>query len=255
MNKKKHVLDENDDDDFDDQHIESRSGKRIKLDSLLEGLHLDDDMSTHPFISQKEKCKLDSQVPPTFNSIIDIGGIFKKSNVPQSYTSSQMNSFINERLAEHFEKMITSAMKIIRWYNYKFLIILIYKKWFVKLFNRFLKKYNLKNNSNIRLFSSYDKIVRLIPEGFLTWNDLKSIIYEENRLEIQRLQLKEQKRQSQKDSKVIQMESAIYKDLGYNYWDNLNFDKDLDMLEADEKQSKVEVLDDDPDNEDIAMET
>ncbi|MDC6271833.1 hypothetical protein PP707_06000, partial [Acetobacter pasteurianus] len=92
----------------------------------------------------------------------------------------------------------------------------------------------------------------------------KNIIYEENRLEIKRLKLKNEMRQSQRNSDNIRKEVEEYKDLGYNYWDNLKFDRDLDMLDADDDdddnplqfnstEPKIVVLQNDTDDHDAQM--
>ncbi|KAI5950752.1 hypothetical protein KGF54_003826 [Candida jiufengensis] len=259
MNSKKHSL-EDDDDSSDEENIKDfRSGKRIKLDSLLEDLKLNEDKnSTHPFINNKEKDKDKDKDKSKRDYVIPkySGGIFKKPSNPQSYTSSQLDSYINDKIVDHFQNIITSSLKIIRWYNYKFLVVFRLQKWFIKLFNRFVKKYNLKNNSSIRPFKSYDQIIALIHEKFITWNDLKNIIDEENKLEMKRLYIKEENRKTQKDKANIEKETAAYKNLGYNYWDNLKFDKDLDMLDADEldkPEPKVVELGDVSDDNDVQM--
>ncbi|CAK9436447.1 uncharacterized protein LODBEIA_P10050 [Lodderomyces beijingensis] len=268
---RKHVLDD-DDDEYCNHSVGShgesmadRSGKRIKLDSLLEDLHLNDDKPTHSFIDKKDKGKRDSYIIPHVKSPFGLGsggsggGIFKKPNAPQSYTLSQLDNYINGRIVDHFQNIITSNMKMITWYNFKFLIVYVYRRWFVKLFNRFLRKYNTKNQSKIHPFNTYEKVLQLIPEGHLTWNDLKKIIAEENRLEIKRLQLKQEVRESQKESDSIKREAEEYKGLGYNYWDNLKLDGDLDMLDDDADEANepvkkiVELKHDDPDDRDVQM--
>ncbi|EDK41908.1 hypothetical protein LELG_00086 [Lodderomyces elongisporus NRRL YB-4239] len=272
MNKKKHALDDDHDDYYDDDdddkeregererdrsELVDRSGKRIKLDSMMKKLDLNDNNLSTAATNRTNKEYILPRVKTPFN-------IFKKEdNAPQTYTSSRFNSYVNDRIVKHFQEVLISGLKIIPWYNYQFLIIYIYRKWFVKLFNRFLKKYNARNGTRLQLFTNYDKIVQLIPEGFLTWNDLKNIIYEENRLEIKRLKLKNEMRQSQRNSDNIRKEAEEYKDLGYNYWDNLKFDRDLDMLDADDDDNdpiqfnstepKIVVLQNDTDDHDAQM--
>ncbi|KAI5966734.1 uncharacterized protein KGF55_000143 [Candida pseudojiufengensis] len=266
MNLKKHSLDDDDDDSSDDENYKDfRSGKRIKLDSLLEDLSLNhSNKSTHPFIDNKDKDKDKDKDKPKRDYIIPkySGGVFKKPNAPQSYSSSQLDSFINERIVDHFQNIITSSLKLIHWYNYKFLIVFRLQKWFVKLFNRFVRKYNQKNNLSIRPFKTYDQIIALIHDKFITWNDLGNIIDEENKLEMKRLAQKEKNRKSEKDQEDLKKESETFKDLGYDYWDNLKFDKDLDMLDADDDDlSKDEpkvvelgaISDDDDNDNDIQM--
>ncbi|KAI5969304.1 hypothetical protein CANMA_001624 [Candida margitis] len=227
MTSKKHALDYDTDYDSDNGGINDRAGKRIKLDTLFKNLKLDENKPAGSSSNGKEK----EYFLPNFKSPLG-GGIFKTKPAPRSYTSSHLDSFINDRIVNHFQNIITSGLKVIPWYNYRFLVLYRLQKWFVKLFNRFIRKYNTKNNSSIRPFKNHEQIIQLVRDGLLSWNDLRNIINEENKLEIKRLSLKEEKRQAKKDDKMIEEETETFKELGYNYWDNLKFDKDLDMLDA-----------------------
>lgn len=244
MNSKKHALDCDSDDDSDNRGIADRTGKRIKLDTLFEDLKLDDDKRDNAINKEKE------YIVPNIKTHFS-GGIFKTKPAPRSYTSSQLDSYINERIVNHFQNIITSGLKIIPWYNYQFLVLYRLQRWFVKLFNRFIKKYNAKNNSSIKAFKSHQQILQLVRDGLLSWTGLGNIINEENKLEIKRLLLKDEKRQAKRNDKKIEEETEAYRDLGYNYWDNLKFDGDLDMLDADEiDQPRFEQV---PEESDVAM--
>ena len=246
MNSKKHALDSDSDDDSDNGGIVDRSGKRIKLDTLFDGLKLNDDKSANSTVKSTKS----EYVLPNFKTPFG-GGIFKTKSAPRTYTSSQLDSYVNERIVNHFQNIITSGLKVISWYDYRFLVLYRLQRWLVKLFNRFIKKYNAKNNSSIRAFKSHEQILQLVRDGLMSWTDLGNIINEENKLESKRLLLKEEKRQAKQNTKKIEEETEAYRDLGYNYWDNLKFDKDLDMLDADEMDGpRFEQV---PEEGDVAM--
>ena len=64
---------------------------------------------------------------------------------------------------------------------------------------------------------------------------------------MKRLELKQEMRRL-KNGLKRSAEQDAYQDLKYNYWDNLKFDKDLDMLDVSDDEPdnlKFEELDDD----------
>ena len=243
MTTKKHARDY----ESDNEEYEYGTGKRIKLDKLFEDLQLDEEKVDDRAVDNDT----DSFILPQFKSPFG-GGVFKSKTSPRTYTSSQIDSYINEKILNHFHNIITSGLKVIPWYNYRFLVLYRLQRWFIKLFNRFIKKYNSKSNTSIKPFKSHEQILQLVRDGLLSWNELGSIIAEENKLEIKRLLIKEEKRQARRDDKRIQEETEAYKDLGYNYWDNLDFDRDLDMLDEDVDGSKFALLPADI-QDDVAM--
>ncbi|KAI5948766.1 hypothetical protein KGF57_005164 [Candida theae] len=231
MSNRKHALDYDSDDDYNP--TESRTGKRMKLDQLFGNLKLTDEKVG---AGASDNDNENEYILPQIKS--DSGGIFK-SKPTRTYTSSQLDSYINEKITQHFQDIITEGLKVLPWYNYRFLVLYRLQRWFVKLFNRFIRKYNAKNNTSIRSFKDHNQILQVVRDGLLSWQELGNIINEENKLEMKRLSLKEEKRQAKRDNKKIEEETEAYKDLGYNYWDNLNFDRDLDMLdETDEPKSE-----------------
>ena len=229
-NPKKHSR--SDDDEEDSLH--DYSGKRVKLDSLLKNLSLKDQENEKRYI---------------INPKITYENIFSKSGSRySSFTESQLASNLNEKLTRSFKNVLESGLRLIPWYNSKFLIMYRYQKWFIKLFNRFIKKYNERNRVSISTFHSFADIVKLVRDKLITLEDLANIINQENQLEMKRLELKQEMRRLEKRFEEVTAEQDAYQDLKYNYWDNLKFDKDLDMLDVSDDEPdnlKFEELDDD----------
>lgn len=234
-NLKKHSRSDDDEDD----NLRDHSGKRVKLDSLLKNLSLEDQENENRYI---------------INPKITYENIFSKSGSRYStLTESQLASNLNEKLTRSFKNSLESGLRLILWYNAKFLIMYRYQKWFVKLFNRFIKKYNEKNRVSISTFHSFTEIMKLVRDRLITLKDLANIIDQENQLEIKRLELKQEMRRLEKRFEEVTAEQDAYQDLKYNYWDNLKFDKDLDMLDVSDCEPdnlKFEELD----NDDTVME-
>lgn len=230
--------------DEDDDSTDS-SGKRVKLDSMFLSLSLgeDNDDSTDRGAGKKN---LNYEINPTITA--KYGGIQKRSSTPHiSSRTFLINSFLNEKLNEHLNELFIQSLGLISWYDYRFLIVYWYQKWFVKLFNRFVKKYNQRNGTSIERFKTYDKILQLVRDGLLSNIDLFNIIRQENHLEIQRLQVKQEKRQRRKDSEKWKLEQEVYKDLQYTYWDTLKIDPDFEMTNM--SPPKVVELEDDYDSD------
>lgn len=234
-NLKKHSRSDDDEED----NLRDHSGKRVKLDSLLKNLSLEDQENENRYI---------------INPKITYENIFSKSGSRYStLTESQLASNLNEKLTRSFKNALELGLRLILWYNAKFLIMYRYQKWFVKLFNRFIKKYNEKNRVSISTFHSFTEIMKLVRDRLITLEDLANIIDQENQLEIKRLELKQEMRRLEKRFEEVTAEQDAYQDLKYNYWDNLKFDKDLDMLDVSDCEPdnlKFEELD----NDDTVME-
>lgn len=233
VNSKKHSRS----DDNDDEEYIDMSGKRVKLQ--MNDLSIEDKRPV-----KTRRYEINPKLHLFDNSTRSSSSSSSSSSVPlkntSSYTSSNLTSKLNGILADHFQQVLHSGLKVIRWYNYRFVVIYRYKRWFVKLWNRFVKKYNEKNKVYIRPFASMEQILKLIQDNLISWNDLSNIIAQENELEIKRLALKEEIRNLNKKFEQINDENEALKDIHYNYWDNLNFDKDLDMLDV---SDDVELLD------------
>ncbi|RCK62429.1 hypothetical protein Cantr_08955 [Candida viswanathii] len=230
-NPKKHARSDDDSDEDEEEYLDM-SGKRVKL--LMNNLSLDD---KRPLKSRRY------EINPELH-------FFDNTTVKgyDSYTGSNLTSKLNGIIADHFQKVLHSGLQVIRWYDYRFVVIYRYKRWFVKLWNRFVKKYNQKNKVYIRAFGSMEQILKLIQDNLITWKDLTNIITQENELEIKRLELKEEIRNLDKRFEEISAENDALKDIHYNYWDNLNFDKDLDMLDVSDDElegGKISELNDD----------
>ncbi|EMG48771.1 hypothetical protein SBY92_004088 [Candida maltosa Xu316] len=217
-------------DDDEEEELYDNSGKRVKLDTLLQNLSIDED-------DDKDKhVKAEYHINPN---------ILLSNQKTDSYTYSNLTSKLNGIIADHFKDVLHAGLQVIPWYNSKFLIIYHYRQWFVKLFNRFIKQYNEKHHTSIKNFPTCEKILQLVKDNMLTLQELKNIIAQENNLELQRLQLKQEMRRSNKRFEELSSERNAYKDLSYNYWDNLKFDKDLDMLDSSDDEldgSKVEDI-------------
>ena len=108
-NPKKHSR--SDDDEEDSLH--DYSGKRVKLDSLLKNLSLKDQENEKRYI---------------INPKITYENIFSKSGSRySSFTESQLASNLNEKLTRSFKNVLESGLRLIPWYNSKFLIMYRYQ--------------------------------------------------------------------------------------------------------------------------------
>lgn len=233
VNSKKHGrLDDEDEGEYIDM-----SGKRVKL--LMDDLSIEDKrpLKARRYVINPELHLNDNPSTPL--------------NTTSTYTSSNLTSKLNHILADHFQNLLHSGLQVIRWYDYRVVVIYRYRKWFVKLWNRFLKKYNERNKVYIRAFTSMEQILKLIQDNLITWNDINNIISQENELEMKRLELKHELRNLNKRFQEIDDENDAFKNIGYNYWDNLNFDKDLDILDVSDDDELLdsrisEFIDDSP---------
>ncbi|CAI5755571.1 unnamed protein product [Candida verbasci] len=163
------------------------SSKKVKLDNLFNDLSLND----------KPKFTINSKLK---------GKITKKS-----YTTSQLDNYINDKIISHLEDVIKSSLKLIKYYNYKWLVYLIYQKWLIKMFNRFVKKYNEYNNTSYK-FKTIDEIMRS-----MNYHEIMKIVFQENELEKKRIEMK-----------LNLKEMNFFKDIKYNYWFK---NDDLDLMD------------------------
>lgn len=294
----------------------SRKHKKIKLDSLLQGLSLGDDgqnensertsgktreksnenvsektgektslltkdkagnetekgladmedenefdiPSTHSFIRRKSSPKPPNDSPSySVNPSLKLNkySVFKpsSSSTPGS-SSNSIDSYITDRLMEHFQNIIQLGNTLIHWYRPFSLIVYRFQKWTLRLFNRFLRKYNaLQNNNNIgykkfRPFKFYYKIMNLInsKEINFTYQDLINILDQETKLELEIIKKKRISREESNKNSDNEYSDINIQELKYNYWDRLpGLNKDLEMSEssmADDENVKLFELHD-----------
>lgn len=246
--------------------------KRIKLDSLFNNLKIGDDdvkdeqnvdLNGIPASAMKDMdSDNDTDLEEGFlvnNSKFVINPklknhmIFKKSPSPKKNVQSlDINSYISNKIISHFNILAHSNLAVIKAYNPKFLLIYRFQKWMIKLFNRFISKYNKHNFVKIQRVKSYDKIISLIRQNNISFQQLVEVIIQENHLSL--LQLKQRQEQSKADA-AREFDVNVYNGISYKYWDNLKFDNDIEM--SDLSPQKVEEIHEDENlesDQDIEME-
>lgn len=249
------------------------TNKKLKLDSLFEGLSLKDDKSkVSPSIvrstSQEVKGNpvlepLVDEVPfvkdkkPSTNTFVEIKtkkingievnpninvgkySVFKtssSSSTTSPSTSANIDAYVSEKLMEHFQNVINSSNKVIKWYQPYIVLAYDFQKWALRLFNRFLKKYNTRVRQEnpeagpenyYKPFKFFFKITNLInnPDTNFTFQDLMNILLQESEIEI--LRVRRRREDKLKMSSEIDLE---LRDIKYNYWDRVpDLSKDLEM--------------------------
>lgn len=198
----------------DDYHC----GKRVKLDNLFSELKLSDGPD-----------KEDSLV---VNPQIKQYSVFKKTNVGGSNTP--INSYIAEKLINHFNNVITSSMAVLPWYNSRFVVLFHFQKWAVRLFNKFISTYNVRNNTRIRRVKDMDRLMKMIRDNNLTDHDFFNIILQENEILLAKLADKKN-RMKQKEYELLEDDLQVK----YNYWDTIKIDNDMDMTDAEVEADRI----------------
>ena len=209
-------------DDIDDLFVEESAGKRRKLDSLFEKLNL--------------------ETSYIVNAPINDFAITGKD-------SEDLNFYISQRLNAEYNERLCSQYAVIKWYDYRYLVIYRFQRWVLTMFNRFIRKYNKKNSTKIASVLSYEKMFMLI-DGQLTPEQVFNIILEENRLLLEKLYFKFLKAQDKQKKDQIELLESIK----YNYWDTLHIDEDFEMKQALEEPvamdlSDSDLMDTDPDTQ------
>lgn len=233
--------------DNEDSYDLAKNGKRIKLDNLLQELSLDDDdidvkskKATHSFIESKAS-KLSQQTDYVVNPSINLKSysVFKKSSSPPpTINSPNINSYVMEKLVQHFHTLYNSKSALIQWYKPHLILSYHFENWVIRLFNRFIRKYNKRSNGTpIKKFKFYSKIMNLInlKEISFTYNDLLLILEQENKLEELKLNRKRKIRDynKEKDSYTDEKDDKTFENIKYNYWDTLRgVNKDLEMMDV-----------------------
>lgn len=192
-------------DDYDDLYVGIPNQlKRVKLDALFDGLRLDD-------LSKDSKYVINPQVN-TFAFNED--------------TTEDINFYIRDKLYKEFNEHLESKYCLIKLYNHQVLVIDNFKKWSVRMFNLFLKKYNLQNTLKIPRITNFDKLLR-ITKGKLSLIQLFDIIILENQIVLWNLNKKLEKRKDKEYQENVKLLSTLQ----YTYWDNLKLDPDFEMGE------------------------
>mmetsp|Transcript_1462 Transcript_1462/g.1458 ORF Transcript_1462/g.1458 Transcript_1462/m.1458 type:complete len:237 (+) Transcript_1462:202-912(+) len=190
----------------------------------------------HPFIENKSS-KLsqnpDFVVNPSLN--LKSYSVFKKSSSPPTTINSpNINSYVMERLAQHFHTVYNSKSALIQWYKPHFVLSYHFERWVIRLFNRFIRKYNKRSNgAKIKQITFYSKIMNLInlKDINFTFNDLLHILEQENKLEALRLN-KKRKNREEKELPIDETDDKIFENIKYNYWDTLReVNKDFEMID------------------------
>lgn len=193
-------------------------GKRMKLDNLFGDLSLTEK-------EYQSKLEPDYVVNPKIKHTL-----FKK---PGTSPGGTINSYIAEKLMDHFNNVIASSLLVLPWYNPRRLVMFRLERWTIKMFNRFLRKYNIRHHTRIKLAKSCHTIFEMIRQNNLHYVDLLKILFQENALELHRLREKRQKKvQQEQEDEVL--------DVRYDYWDG-HFKDNVVEIEMDEDEDEDEV--------------
>lgn len=203
--------------------VTDRKGKKVRLDDLMQDLTIDevnDKFNNRSLIRPKQ---------PQFRINADF-------NEPNSETASHnINAYLTQRIIHQYTQEYKSQLAIIPHYD-RFQVLMNHLHcWILRLFNRFIVKYNKSNNTRIGKVRSFLKILQMIHLSSIQFNyyDLMTIIDQENHLEAIALQKRLAAAKSKSVSiEEIEEESFTFNDVRYNYWDKIsNLDQDIDMEE------------------------
>lgn len=175
------------------------SSKRIHLDNLFQTLSLDD---------------------PEELNISEVG------HIP---TTDDINSYIVKKLAIQYINAQKARFALIKYYDWRFLVVYYFQRWVLRLFNRFWRRYNRSiGRKLLKVFRSYHQVMEVLNlTKSLTLQHFASILDQENRFEQQQLVRRSKARADREDASLL-------KDVAYNYWDTFeHFDCDQEMMELD----------------------
>ncbi|KAK6460575.1 hypothetical protein DFJ63DRAFT_315241 [Scheffersomyces coipomensis] len=271
LQRQEHEQDE--DEDEEDLLTTSRGNKRIKLDNLLNDLHLSEENVVPPTTarisikgsdipqliydtdSDNDNSDDGSNRKYVINKNIQSFQFIKElsENNGTKTNMNDLNQYFSNKLLDDYQQYIESNLKVIKWYNYRFLIVIKFQHWCLRLFNRFIRKFNNENHLKIPKFNHYDKIMKLIQEQKLAVNDYLTILNNENNIDMAKLHQKQQQRTLKRKSRVLSHhhhhdldDNEDLKDIRYNYWDTLKFDIDVDL---DTENDMEQEIDEDYDTE------
>lgn len=252
-----------------------RSGKRIKLDSLLDSLKIDDSTADKneglsPIQENKSHNERSSYKPSSYivNSSLKLKpySIYKKSSsstfssiASGAGSNSDLNPYIAERLYLHFKNVYQSKCALILWYRPYYLIAYHFQRWVTRLFNRFIRKYNTVHpDKNLLPLYVHGRLMDMIKlsKGPVNYTQYISILLHENKIEQKALKTKRE----QREAKLFSESEGINGTMGYNYWDKKAKDKDFDMADStslgtdsDDSEPKIFEILDQFDENDIVM--
>lgn len=150
-------------------------------------------------------------------------------SVSEAATTGDFNSYIVKNLALRYLDAQKARMALIKYYDWRFLVVFCFQRWVLRLFNRFWRRYNLAHDrKTFKTFRFYHQIIEVLQHTrTVTLGHLAAILDQENRLEQSQLRRKTKAREDKE-------EAMLLKDTGYNYWDTFeDFDADEEMMELD----------------------
>lgn len=199
-------------DDFE-MTQDHRSSKRVRIDQLLLKLSLNG-----------EKTITDPNPEFTINPLVDTYEKPRKKTTLESYISSKM---MDEYYSQYDQKM---AMW--RCFQPKSLVLYHFRSWVRRLVNSFVRVYNERTQSRMKLFKSYLSVLLMVqnPNVQFTMDDLWHILLQQNLIEQEKLALKRDKRINDKRLEEIYDEQKLGEECNYQYWTRFsNLHKDLEM--------------------------
>lgn len=225
LSKRKHGL-------GDEPDFSGGTRKRIRLDTLLKNLSLDDHKIAVPKGAR-------FRVNPLLGSTDPDDSKKKRTRIDE---------IINERIIDEYNTKMLEGLVLIKWEQPLFVIMKHFHLWVKRLFNNFVKEYNRSNPGRkpVPRFRDYRKIIALVsdPSVLLTWTDLWNIIKRQNASERRNLEFKKDKRLDSSKLQEIRDEEDIAKDCKYTYWDrfaSVPQDMDMDAVDGSDPLSDMEV--------------
>lgn len=199
---------------------QDRVHKRIRLDDLFDSLHIGgDNVPRGGRLLTNNIHENDNDV-----DLEDENEADEELFIPNYTYPSKFDMFLQSKINRQFNEEMESDFQLIIWYDPRWVMIYHFQRWVVRLFNRFVARYNKHNGTAIPRVRRYDKILRLVETRQLTPGEMENIINNETQLELQELARKDARR-LKKSAKLEELQ-----DTSYNYWDRGGvFDRDIDM--------------------------
>lgn len=179
------------------------SGKKIKLDYLFEKIKLNEH-SNNLIIENEKKTFHETK---TNNLELTLKKKEKYNYDFTNISSNGSNVYFSENLVKYFKSIVTDNLKIIEPYDAELLVIMSLKKWMLYLLNQYIFKYNKHHQTDYFLLKSFDDIIFLLNDNYISQETLMNIILKENEINLKKLLEKREKN------------SNNFSDISYNYWD------------------------------------
>lgn len=197
------------------------SQKRIKLDSLLENLHLDEPPRKKPHRRE-----------PKFEPVVE-----SVKFIPTS-SKSAIDNLVAASMLESYHIQMAKDLALLRWVPFPVILGLHFQRWVKRLFNAFVRRFNANNSDRkpVPYFRTYEKIMRLVndPNSGFTFYDLRQVLKEQNIREQHYLELKRDKKVESRKLEEIREDEQLSRKVKYNYWDRFaDVVEDSEMLDAD----------------------